>query len=78
MRDDAEPNLITLCASCHQDVLEEKAAQNSAETSIPCSLCKGSEQRKAIEGSHILELPSQVVVVFDFRFARPGQMPGTV
>ncbi|MCH9048882.1 MAG: hypothetical protein IH836_08110, partial [Proteobacteria bacterium] len=26
--------------------------------------------------NHILELPSQVVVVFDFRFARTGQMPG--
>jgi hypothetical protein len=28
--------------------------------------------------NHILELPSQVVVVFDFRFARPRQVPGTV
>ena len=51
MRDDAEPNLITLCACCRQDALEEEEAQNSAETSVPWSLCKGSEQGKAIEGS---------------------------
>lgn len=28
--------------------------------------------------NHILELPSQVVVVFDFRFGRTGQMRGTI